>query len=160
MNSYSSPYGLALAFLLLLCCLGCSTHSTAQKNEIDDLPRAGSFSWVSTAAIYDTISAKKPVSVMIVGASWCGWCKLLKSKALRDSTVMGMLDQWFNACIIDGNSDSMIVVGDSTMSCYAAVREVFHVGGYPTTIFFNHKATKSVSYPGYYEPDQYANLLY
>jgi thioredoxin-related protein len=160
MNAYKSSYCLALLALLLAFCAGCTERSTATKDEVDDLPRAGSFSWVSTAAIYDTVSAKKPVSMMVVGASWCGWCKLLKSKALRDSTVMGMIDQWFNACIIDGDSDSMIVVGDSIMSCYKAVREVFRVPGYPTTIFFNHNATKSVSCPGYYEPDQYANLLY
>ncbi len=165
MSSYRSLCGLAMTILLLLCCFGCSERSTATKDTRDELPRdefprAGSFSWVSTAAIYDTASAKKPVSMMVVSAPWCGWCKLLESKAFHDSTVMGMIDQWFNACIIDGDSDSLIVVGDSTMSCYKAVRDVFHVPGYPTTIFFNHDATKSVSCPGYYEPDQYANLLY
>jgi thioredoxin-related protein len=160
MNSYRAFYRLLLPGLLLLCCFACSERSTALKDEVVDLPRAGSFSWVSTAVIYDKTSAKKPVSMMVVGASWCGWCKLLERKALRDSTVMGMIDQWFNACIIDGDSDSLIVVGDSTMSCYEAVRRVFHVPGYPTTIFFNHNATKSVTCAGYYEPAQYADLLY
>jgi thioredoxin-related protein len=160
MNSCRLPFGLALALLLLVCCLGCSEKSTATKDEVSDLPRAGSFSWVSSAVIYDTVSTKKPVSMMIVSTPWCLWCDTLHEKTLRDSTVMGMIDAWFNACIIDADSDSMIVIGDSLISCYNASRKVFKVPGYPTTIFFNHNASKTISCPGYLSAGAYADLLY
>jgi thioredoxin-related protein len=149
-----------MAPLLLPLCVGCTERSTATKDTRNDLPRSGGFSWVSTAVIYDTVSAKKPVSMMIIRRPGCIWCDTLENNTLRDSTVMGMIDTWFNACLIDGYSDSLIVVGDSLITCRAASREVFHVEGYPTTIFFNYNGTKSVSHLGYHRPDQYADLLY
>jgi thioredoxin-related protein len=160
MNSYRSIQGLVLSFLLLLCCFACSERSTALKDEVVDLPRAGSFSWVSTAVIYDTSSAKKPVSLMIIRRPGCIWCDTLENKTLRDSTVMGMIDTWFNACLIDGYSDSLIIVGDSLISCRDASSKVFHVAGYPTTIFFNYDGTESIRCLGYNGPGAYADLLY
>jgi thioredoxin-related protein len=160
MNAYRSLYCLALLALLLAFCAGCTERSTATKNDVSDLPRSGGFSWVSTAAIYDTSSQKKPVSMLIISTKWCNWCDSLHENTLKDSTVMGMIDAWFNACIIDADSDSLIVVGDSLISCHDAAREVFNVKGYPTTIFFNYNASKSVPWPGYLRAGPYADLLY
>jgi thioredoxin-related protein len=151
---------LPLYLFLLLCFLGCSEHSTALKDEIDDLPKAGSFSWVSSAVIYDTDAAKKPVSMIIIRRPGCVPCDSLERWTLRDSTVMGMIDTWFNACHIDAWSDSLIVVGDSLISCRKAAKDVFHVGGYPTTIFFNSNARTAITILGFYEPGQYADILY
>jgi thioredoxin-related protein len=158
----SGKYLCALFFCMSALWLwtGCSEKSTATKNEVGDIPRAGSFSWVSSAVIFDTSSQKKPVSMLIVSTSWCHWCDSLHHYTLRDSTVMGMIDSWFNACIIDADSDSLIIVGDSLISCYDASRDVFSVKGYPTTIFFNCDASKSVSCPGYLRAGAYADLLY
>jgi hypothetical protein len=65
MNAYKSSYCYALLALLLAFCVGCTERSTAQKDETSEFPRAGSFYWVSSAVIYDTVLAKKPVSLLI-----------------------------------------------------------------------------------------------
>ena len=84
----------------------------------------------------------------------------MEATTLRDSTVMGMINEWFNACIIDAESDSLIVVGDSAIDCYTATRDIYHVAGYPTTIFFNHDGTRSQTIKGYYDRDSYIRVLY
>jgi thioredoxin-related protein len=160
MNVRKLSHLIALLTLSLVIFVSCSERSSATKDTRDEIPRSGSFLWVGSSVIYDTIAAKKPVSMMIVSTPWCQWCDTLHEKTLRDSTVMGMIDAWFNACIIDADSDSLIVVGDSLVSCHVASHDVFKVKGYPMTIFFNHNGAISVPCLGYYGPEQYADILY
>ncbi len=146
--------------MLLALCVGCTERSIATKDEIGELPRAGSISWVSSAAIYGAVPDKKPVTMLIVMASTCASCDSLRLVTLKDSLVMGMINAWYNACIIDADADSLIVVGDSTISCSTAAREVFHASNYPTIIFFNFDGTRTTRTWGYDGPDMYADMLY
>lgn len=153
----------------LICCalltiillpLGCADRSTAVKDELRDIPRAGSFTWVSTSVIYSGIVPKKPASLLVITKSACPWCDSLEQWTLKDSTVMGMINAWFNPAIINADSDSLIVIGDSLVSCSAAAKDVFRVHGYPTTIFFDHRGVKYSWVESYIEPEPFADHLY
>jgi hypothetical protein len=160
MNSYKSPYCLVFLVLLLTLGTGCTERSTATKNEIGDLPRAGYISWVSSAAIHGSMPDKKPVTMLIIMASSCASCDSLRLVTLRDSLVMGMINAWYNPCIFDADSDSLIVVADTSISCYAAARKVFNASNYPTIIFFNLDGTRTVRTWGFYGPGRFVDILY
>lgn len=151
----------ALAALVTLSVgmVGCGDDTVAPEYQYGIAPLADTIHWQSTSVIW-TGANEKTASILIVGADWCGWCRKLREETLTDHSVMGLVEKYFAACIIDGDSDSLITVGDSTMSCHDAVRAVFGVRGYPTTIFFDNDGSELQRVPGYYDAENYANLLW
>ncbi len=139
---------------------GCGDETVAPEYEYGTAPLADTIHWQSTAVIWAERAGEKTASMLIVGADWCGWCRKLEDETLRDRSVMGLLEKYFNACIIDGDSDSLITVQGSTMSCYTATRTVLNVTGYPTVIFYDNDGSYLGKSAGFKMPQQFADLLW
>ncbi len=153
---------LLLIIIVCLTCasLSCNERSVAVRGEIPNYPKAGSFAWVNSSVIYDTAIVKKPVSLIVFTAFPNEYCDSLLNKSLRDSTVMGIIDKWYNACIIDGHSDSLISVRDTLVPCRYAARYIFEVSAYPITLVLDRNGNVYDRLPGYIWPEAYAAVLY
>jgi thioredoxin-related protein len=88
--------------------------------------------------VYHEAPGKKDISIIFVLADWCGWCKRLKSETLADTSVIRLLCESYNIVNLNPDEDSLVVCGDSTVSCRMMAREVLGVRGFPTMVFFNH----------------------
>ncbi len=139
---------------------GCGDDTIAPEYEFGIAPLADTIHWQSTAVIWAERASEKTASMLIVGADWCGWCRKLEDETLRDRSVMGLLDKYFHACIIDGDSDSLITVDGSEMSCRTATRTVLNVTGYPTVIFYDNDGRFLAKQGGFKPPQQFADMLW
>ncbi|MGB5106879.1 MAG: thioredoxin family protein [Candidatus Zixiibacteriota bacterium] len=125
-----------------------------------DEPLADTINWTSTDVIWSAGLDKKPYSIMIIGANWCGWCKKLMDETMHDRSVMGWVDSCFDACTFDAYSDSLIVVAGDTISCYEAAKQVLSVKALPTTIVFDKQGNETRRLVGYLAAKSYAEFLW
>lgn len=154
--------------MILLACLAfgmlltaqCSEKTVAPEYVYGEHPLANSISWRSTGVIWDTTTGKRFVSILIIATDWCGWCRKLKAETLTDRSVCGLLEKYFNSCIIDAEEDSLIIVSDTTMSCRDATDQYFRIHGYPTTIFFDRRGNELGRAPGFLDGASFADLLW
>ena len=151
---------LLMAGLFVIVSLSCSDKTNEPSHNFDVYPVAGSFQWHDLSVVWDSSAAKKPYSALFICASWCGWCRLLEENTLTDSTVMGLLDTYFNTCIIDGDSDSLVNYCDTMLTCVDFRKDVLDVHAFPTTIFYDRAGKEIGKFAGYYEPKSFANLLW
>lgn len=125
-----------------------------------DEPLADTIDWTSTDVIWSTDPSKKPYSILIIGADWCGWCKKLMDETMHDRSVMGWVDSCFDACTFDAYSDSLIVFASDTISCYEAAKQVLNIRALPTTIVFDKQGNETRRLTGYLAAKSYAEFLW
>jgi thioredoxin-related protein len=94
-----------------------------------------------------------------VKADWCGYCHQLLEQTLADSTVMGLISNNFNLCIIDGDSRDTLRCEGNLCTYHQYVRDILKVKGYPTSIFFDSAGNEIARAPGYLDASAYAYLL-
>ena len=115
--------------------------------------------WTGTAAVYDTSIIKNDRSVIFFLASWCGWCNKLKNETLKDSTVIRILNESFNAVAIDPDADTQVVYFDTTVSARDLCNDIYSVHAFPTIYFFDRAGTAISSTAGYRDASTFANQL-
>lgn len=126
--------------------------SCSSKNPATSTEEPGNYTelnWVGTSVVYQDAPGKRDVSIIFVMADWCGWCTRLKNEALSDSTVIQMLGESYNIVYLNPDMDSLVVCGDSTVTCRVMSRNVLDVRGYPTMIFFRRNGEVLGPAPGY-----------
>ncbi len=149
---------LVLMLLLVLAVIGCSKKSTQSTTPPVDFEV---IRWVGTEVLYSDAEAdgKKDVSLLFVLVSWCGHCNHLKSETLKDSTVITTLNSRFNCAQIDGDSDSLVVHGDSTVTCREMRSTIYGVSGYPTIVVLDRSGIETTRILGYKSPEQFVAIL-
>jgi len=122
-------------------------------------PAPTTLHWVSTAVIYGNSPGKKDHSLVFILATWCGWCKKLKTETLADTTVVRMLNESFNIAQIDPDSDSLVVYKDSVVTCKQLARSIYGVRGYPTIIAIDRMGEELGAISGYRDPAPFVDVL-
>lgn len=148
--------GLALA-------LACSRKSTGSNNNdppVDD-PQPGSYQpqWVGMDVVYGPDSLRKPYSVLLFSADWCGWCRKMKETTFTDSVVGTYLDEYFNCVLINLSVDTPLVYKDTSLSCHELARDTFGVSAIPVTWFLDSASEKLGSVKGYKSPWDFVGYL-
>lgn len=150
-----SAAGALVTLALVAAALGCSNKST----QPDTQEQASGIHWVSSAVLYSEAEGKKDVSLLFVLVSWCPHCQNLKSTTLTDSTVIATLNSGFNCVQIDGDSDSLVVYKDSTVTCVEMRSTIYGVTHYPTIIAFDRAGDETSRIVGYKTPEEFVAIL-
>lgn len=145
-----------LGMILLLSLAACGGDKSVSS---DDPPVYTELQWVGTEVVYRDTPGKKDVSIVFVLADWCGWCRRLKQETLADTTVIRMLGMWYNIVNLNPDLDTMVVCGDSMVTCRQMARDVFDVGGVPTMVFLQRNGTIIGPMVGYRDAAQFAGEL-
>ena len=88
----------------------------------------------------------KPV-FLDISASWCGYCKKMKSNVFVDPEIAKFYDLTFINISIDGEKGEGI-----------ELVKKYHVMGYPTFIFLNPNGSLNHQASGYHNPKQFLEL--
>jgi hypothetical protein len=126
---------------------------------IQSRPAFTALNWQGTSILYDSLALKKDHSLLFVLASWCSWCRRLKSQTLVDSTVIRLLGESFTIAQIDPDSDSLVAYTDGSVSCRFMANTIYRVGNYPTIIILNAKGVETGRLIGYYDPSEFTGIL-
>ncbi|MBK7090959.1 MAG: thioredoxin family protein [bacterium] len=152
--------GVVFACLTICGCADDPVQPVTPEWVYGDEPLADVINWTSTDVIWSAGLDKKPYSILIIGADWCGWCKKLMDETMHDRSVMGWVDSCFDACTFDSDSDSLIVIASDTISCYEAAKQVLNVRALPTTIVFDKQGNETNRRVGYLPAKSYAEFLW
>lgn len=136
----------------VLSVLSCSHDRPTKSDEL-------SLNWVGTSVLYHPTNGKKDHSLLFVLATWCGWCKKMKSVTFADTSVCRILNESFNIAQIDPDSDSLVVYQDTSVTCRYLAGTVYDVRGYPTTVVLDKGGALIGPIPGYQEPVAFVDLL-
>ncbi len=121
-------------FALCLALAACGDHGTQPA-----VP-AGHITWQSTSVLYDTTIEKKDHSLLLISATWCGWCRKLKTQALTDPMVAKLVTDSFNAVKVEVDVDSSVVYRDTSVSCSHFGYACYGVTAYPTVLILDRRA--------------------
>ena len=149
---------IAVIAISAILALNCSEDTITPPQPVK-YPTADSMQWSSIEVIWNSDSTKNPYSLLVFGATWCSWCHKLMNTTFADSEVMGLVNEYFNACVIDIDQESLLVVNGDTITCQATANR-YGIISVPTTIFFDREGNKLVKLPGYYAPDAFADILW
>ena len=150
---------LAVFAITILFLTNCGEVTIAPPNEPVVYPLADSMQWSSIEAIWQTAETKNPYSLLVFGATWCGWCHKLMDTTFTDKSVMGLVGKYFNACAIDVDQDSLLIIEGDTITCHATA-DRYGIRSVPMTLFFDRNGNLVAKAPGYYAPKSYADLLW
>lgn len=139
--------------------VGISACDRSTPQEPVEQPVYSELDWVGTDVIYSATAEKRDVSIVFFMAEWCGWCKRLKKESLADSTVIQILGESYNVAWINPDADSMVVCGDSTVTCRQMTNDAFGVRGFPTIAFCNRSGDLIGLAPGYKPVADFVDLL-
>jgi len=156
-NTQRRLTGAVFAAMLCAGICSCSGKSPAGPEE-----QPGTFTelnWVGTSVVYHEADGKRDVSIIFVLADWCGWCKRLKTESLADTTVIRILGESYNIVYLNPDADSLVVCGDSTVTCHVMTSEVLNVRGFPTLVFLDRDGDIIGPAPGYRSVDSMIDLL-
>lgn len=155
--------------LLCLVCAGlalvlaCSSKPTGgdSNDTPDDVPQPGPYQpqWVGMDVVYGPDSLRKPYSVLLFSADWCGWCRKMKEITFTDSIVGAYLDEYFNCVEINMSVDTPLVFKDTSLSCHELARDTFGVSAIPVTWFLDSASEKLGSVRGYKIPSDFVGYL-
>jgi len=148
------------AFVLLPAAIvftGCGDKAT-ESHESDNSTVTDAIMWVDTSVFYDTAAVKNDYSLIVFGAPWCGYCRMLEEVTLTDSTVIVIMNESFNCAKINIEADSMVAYFDSMMTCrqYAITHQV---SGIPTTCILDRRGEILEKIVGFKDPYDYATIL-
>ncbi len=93
-----------------------------------------------------------------VYTDWCGYCRMLDQKTLRDNAVVKELKKNFVSVKLNAESESQVSWKGSKQSMRQLAGK-WGVSGFPTLLFLNSKGEIIGSYPSYAEPDMMLKLL-
>jgi len=142
----------AVGALVLVVIVVTGLWSCSGKSPVSSIEEPGDYTelnWVGTSVVYQDAPGKRDISIIFVMADWCGWCTRMKKEALSDTTVIQMLGESYNIVYLNPDMDSLVVCGDSTVTCRVMARNVLDVRGYPTMIFFSRDGNVLGPAPGY-----------
>jgi thioredoxin-related protein len=138
---------------------GCGDKGTElQEGDSSGNPATEPIQWVNTSVFYDSSATKEDYSLIIFGAPWCGYCRMLEELTLTDSTVVAIMNESFNCAKINIDADSMVAHFDSTVTCrqYAHAHEV---SGIPATCILNRGGEMLINIGGFRGAHDYARIL-
>jgi len=150
-NSRSRP---ALIALIVVVVSGCGGG-----NPIVSRDDPAEIHYLGTEILYHEMEGKKDHSMVLVLATWCGYCTRLKNETLTDSSVIAILHESFNVVAIDPDSDSLVVHGDSTVTSKVFARNIYGIRGYPSMIFLDRQGEELGIAAGYRPPADFVSLL-
>lgn len=154
---------LCLLYAAVALAVACSDKPVGgDSNDVPvDDPQPGPYQpqWVGMDVVYGPDSLRKPYSVLLFSADWCGWCRKMKEITFTDSTVGAYIDEYFNCVLINVSVDTPLVYKDTSLSCHELARDTFGVSAIPVTWFLDSASEKLGSVTGYKMPSDFVTYL-
>jgi thioredoxin-related protein len=91
-------------------------------------------------------------------AKWCGWCKKMHATTFKDPTVVGLLNDYFVATSIDGDSRDSLNV-DGFLTTERGVAREYGVRSYPIYWFLTSDGERIAPLKGYRESAAMIDVL-
>lgn len=150
---------IAVLAITAILTVNCSEDTITPSPQPVKYPTADSMQWSSIEIIWKSDTTKNPFSLLVFGATWCGWCHRLMNTSFADSEVMGLVNEYFNACVIDIDQESLLVVNGDTITCQATA-DRYGIKAVPTVAFFDRDGNLLAKAMGYLGPDAFADVLW
>ncbi len=136
------------------CCLAFFVACSDNSPTDNVLGEAVPINWVGSETVYSDIEGKKAYSMIFFYTDWCGYCKRMDDITFADPTVSNIINDSFNAVRINAELDTLVVHFDSTVTC-EQMADIYGIGGYPTTCFFDSTGNFLGKILGYSNPTDF-----
>ena len=91
-------------------------------------------------------------------AVWCGWCRKMQATTFKDSTVIDLVDKYYIAVTLDGESRDTLNV-DGWITTGRELAGEYSVRNFPTIWFLTSTGERIAPLIGYRDAVGFANVL-